>query len=339
MLGGKTLISIIIPIYNNEDTLATCLNSVMQSSRDFEVILVNNGSTDSSVEICESYREKDSRIMVVHMDHDNPAHVYNNGLFAANGRYVHFIDPHDYLEDGAIDAVANLLLQNTDVVFLESSTDHPNFWDISHNNALRRLCRAVPDKVWDKLIRRELLLENDIIFTDGIIWEEVDFCMKLYLYAKTYDAIDFTYYHHSKKAPVSPSNQIDDNEELFGKIILTLSKWAGPAESTYQDYSTFIHSWMSLMYCDIIVPLYSTLSPNTRNIYKPGMEDFRWLLEHSHKSRTIKILYMIFGPFITSKLIQYKNRYISPAKSSGIIDIVHKKVNFISTDSRANVRR
>lgn len=330
-------ISMIIPIHNNEKTLAACLDSILtQNARDYEIILVNNGSSEESVAICESYRAKDSRVKVIHMDHDTPASAANKGLEAATGKYVHFMGASDTLEENALEKVVPILLQNLDVIFLDSSLyQAPNFWDISHQNVLRRLNKEIPARLWDKLIKRDLLTGADIRFSKGIIWESVDFCITLYIHATTYGAVDFPYYIRNEGTSVL------DTETVFNRIILTLSKWAGPAESTFEEYSTAIHAWMAAMYCDLLIPMYSQLSSGGRKLYGPGMKDFFWLLD-THKTREYqitKMLYSIFGPYITSLLFQYKNRYVPSSKAPRIIEIIHKQVNLIAAYCRSRISR
>ena len=297
-MAGRIPISMIIHVYNNEQALPTCLDSIIsQGSLDFEVVLVNNGSTDGSVAICENYREKDRRVQVVHMEHDDVAVAYNNGLEAAGGRYIHFVDANDQIKEGVIEEVQSVLRHNLDVVFVDTSFYRSaNFWDISHSNILRRLCQDMPDRLWDKLIRRELLEKDDIRFTKGLVWEKVDFSIKLYLHALTYTAVDFPYYSKTE------NTNKPDPEGVFSKIILTLSKWAGPAEFVYEDHTHILHSWMAAMYCDYLIPMFKQLPKESREMYKRGMGDFQWLFDvrHERKDKLIKILYAVCGPLVAS---------------------------------------
>jgi len=90
------LISIIIPVYNVEKYLRVCLDSVInQSYSDYEVIIVDDGSTDSSPSICDQYCSKDSRFQVIHQENMGLASARNTGIRAANGQYLYFIDSDD----------------------------------------------------------------------------------------------------------------------------------------------------------------------------------------------------------------------------------------------------
>ena len=92
-------ISVIIPVYNVEQYLKQCLDSVInQSMKNLEIILVNDGSTDCSGDICDKYAQKDSRITVIHKENQGLAAARQTGLDAAHGEYIGFIDSDDWLE-------------------------------------------------------------------------------------------------------------------------------------------------------------------------------------------------------------------------------------------------
>lgn len=92
-------ISIIIPVYNSEKFLVRCIQSILlQSFLNYEVILVNDGSTDSSGEICEAFARSDKRIKVIHQQNAGPGNARNAGLEIARGEFVAFVDSDDYIE-------------------------------------------------------------------------------------------------------------------------------------------------------------------------------------------------------------------------------------------------
>jgi len=92
------LISIIIPVYNVEDYLARCLESILfQSFKDFEVLLIDDGSTDGSGKICDAYAQNDTRIRVIHKVNGGVSSARNVGLNNANGQYISFVDSDDFV--------------------------------------------------------------------------------------------------------------------------------------------------------------------------------------------------------------------------------------------------
>lgn len=302
-------ISMIIAVQNNEESLIKSIESIeSQSFKDYELILINNGSTDNSAALCEDLRGKDQRIKVIHMEQGETALAYNKAIELATGRYLHFIKAGDTLEEGVLETISDLLWKSIDVIFLKTSVSRPvSYWDISHNNILRRLGASLPEHLWDKLIRRELLSAGDIRFSEGNIWESVDFCMSLYIQAQTYGAIEFDYYRHTLDTS-------EANTELeFNKILLTLSKWTGPADSTLEEYSQFIHRLMAAMYCDRLIPMYRQLPAGLRGQYKTRMNDFFWLfyVRKSRRDQILKVLYAALGLGAASGVIKLYDRYLS----------------------------
>lgn len=99
-------VSIIIPVYNSEAHLIKCLDSVLtQSYTDFEVLLINDGSTDSSGRICDDYVQKDSRVRIFHKRNDGVSAARNLGLDNAKGEWISFVDSDDYLDTNYLKAL------------------------------------------------------------------------------------------------------------------------------------------------------------------------------------------------------------------------------------------
>lgn len=117
-------LSIIIPIYNGEEYIERCLNSVLkQKFRDFEIILVNDGSTDKSGEICNKYVEFDSRIKVIHQENRGQSKARKTGLNNAVGEYIGFIDIDDWISEDMYSHLVEIIEKNDcDVALLRAAT-------------------------------------------------------------------------------------------------------------------------------------------------------------------------------------------------------------------------
>lgn len=104
------LISIIIPIYNVEKYLEKCINSVLeQTYGNIEVILVDDGSPDNCGKICDEYKKKDSRIIVIHKKNGGLSDARNKGIDIANGKYIYFLDSDDYIERDTIQYLYSII--------------------------------------------------------------------------------------------------------------------------------------------------------------------------------------------------------------------------------------
>ena len=118
----QELISVIIPVYNVEKYLRECIDSVLnQSYQNLEIILVDDGSTDSSGEICDEYEKQDIRIRVIHQKNQGLSGARNTGFQNANGEYVYFLDSDDWIVPEAIKClVKRAEEESADVVFFEA---------------------------------------------------------------------------------------------------------------------------------------------------------------------------------------------------------------------------
>ncbi len=113
-------ISVIVPAYNAEKTLHRCVDSILaQTFEDFELILVDDGSKDSSGRICDEYAAKDSRIRVVHKSNGGVSSARNAGLDIASGEYVAFIDSDDYIDN---DYLLSFTRYNADLIVSGAKT-------------------------------------------------------------------------------------------------------------------------------------------------------------------------------------------------------------------------
>lgn len=106
------VVSVIVPVYNVENYLNRCLDSLnRQSYRNLEIILVNDGATDASGEICEAYAAEDSRFRVLHQQNSGLSSARNTGLEAATAEFVTFIDSDDYVTEDCIEVLVNDLVE------------------------------------------------------------------------------------------------------------------------------------------------------------------------------------------------------------------------------------
>lgn len=107
------LISVIVPIYNTEKYLRRCIDSILaQTFSDFELILVNDGSRDSSGAICDEYEDRDERVVVIHQENSGVSVARNHGMEVAKGKYISFVDSDDWVEVDYLDSFAKELENN-----------------------------------------------------------------------------------------------------------------------------------------------------------------------------------------------------------------------------------
>lgn len=186
---AKPLISIVIPVYNVDKYLSTCLDSVVnQTYPHLEIILVNDGSSDSSPEICDAYAKKDPRIRVIHKNNSGSAAARNDGLKEAKGEYITFVDSDDVIaEDFYKILLTTLLENNADIVEcgyrnFETETELKvqdselplSFAFFETQTALELLMKEyLKQVVWNKIYHRSVLKGIDFPagkFIDDEFW-------------------------------------------------------------------------------------------------------------------------------------------------------------------------
>ena len=184
-------ISVIIPVYNVEQYLRECLDSVVnQTFRDLEIICVNDGSTDGSPAILEEYSSKDNRIVVINQENSGQSVARNNGLKIATGEYVVFLDSDDYMELNLCElAYQKAQLSGADITMYFFDTFGENYMNVSAIDTIPedeivirdRKIDAVNDNnnvIWNMLYKRSFLQTNNIFFLENVIFEDVHFSVK-----------------------------------------------------------------------------------------------------------------------------------------------------------------
>lgn len=198
-------ISVIIPVYNTEEYLAECVDSVLnQSFQSFEIILVDDGSTDSSGIICDKYAEKNQRIKVIHKKNGGQSAARNAAMDIATGKYVYFLDSDDYIGNQLLEKLYAIAeKQNADFVFFEAQSflddkDNKLYDNIQDHFEYFRKNNYDPLPSQEQLMyllknneyyvctpfhfyKKQYLDKNGIRFREGIIHEDNLFSAMVYL--------------------------------------------------------------------------------------------------------------------------------------------------------------
>ena len=214
-------ISLIIPVYNVEQYLQDCLNSVVaQTNLDYEVICVDDGSTDGSLTILKEFQNRYNQITVITQQNKGLSGARNAGILAAKGDYLFFLDSDDWIEPNMLEILAqkqrgeDLVCFNGRRVFEDGSTEEPdneieelnlNGWEYYCKYALvRRKFHFVCSVL--RLYRREYLLKNKLFFEEGIYHEDNLFTPLACYYAQTVKVIpDCLYVYRIRKGSITQS--------------------------------------------------------------------------------------------------------------------------------------
>lgn len=229
-------ISIIIPVYNAEKYLRKCIGSVIaQTCKDWEMILINDGSKDDSLAICQEYAEMDERIRVIDKENGGPSSARNKGLEEARGKYVYFMDADDWIEKNFLESFFNLNLNpnddNYDIIFQgfvrESSggREDKSFAmnaDTSIMSKEEIICRLYKEHVygwsWCKLFRREIIDKYHLRFDESLrLWEDELFTTEFLQHADKIKTINSHLYHYI----CHTESIMHTNDKRYEKVFLS----------------------------------------------------------------------------------------------------------------------
>lgn len=314
--------SVIIPVYNVEKYLKQCVDSVLsQSCDDFEIILVDDGSTDSSGEICNYYAQHYSCVHVIHKKNGGLSSSRNTGLRAAVGKYVLFLDSDDFYSK--LDILQNIKqmtqVNNYDFVLFRMAkyyTDdeiidyygeydaHIMEWSkveifsyiVRQNKQLATAC--------NKAIRRELLCERQIFFPLGTISEDVPWVIRLFEESCTIGIINSIAYMYRQKRKGSISSEVSQKkiEQLFN-IVKSLS----------QEYimrnDEFGKTVMSFTAYEFAIVLY-LVALSSESIDTNEIQEYCWLLKYAKDRKTclVKWVYTLLGFKKMLRLMRLRKR-------------------------------
>lgn len=252
-------VSIITPVYNAEKYLAATLDSVLsQTFHDFEIVCVNDGSTDKSRHILEEYEQRDKRVRVIDQENNGGSAARNRGIAEAIGEYVMFIDADDLYAKTIVEHAYDLALStDVDVVFY-------NFARFSGHKptklAVRSRTKPAEDPgivtkdtysqrffndfgiiTWNKLVKKSVLDSSKLTFNIGLSHNhDVDFSIRLMLAADTYAWLDEVgYYYRSNDTGLTATKRSDPTNVL--KILTELNTLIAPKyKQVKQSFDNYV---------------------------------------------------------------------------------------------------
>lgn len=197
-------ISIIVPVYNKEKYLSECVDSILrQNFKDFELILVDDGSKDSSWNIIKEYADKEERVVPVHQENAGVSAARNAGLDRAQGKWICFVDADDYLpKDGIQILVEHGEKSNADIVNANATRveDDKQFKIFNFNNEIVKgniYPRLVHFAPWAQLFKRSIIEEHHLRYVKGLAYSEDNVFILYYsLYASSIEFVNDSVYNY-----------------------------------------------------------------------------------------------------------------------------------------------
>lgn len=260
----NTLISVIVPIYNVEKYLPKCIESILkQTYTNIEIILVNDGSPDNSIDICMNYADRDTRIKIVEKKNGGLSDARNAGLKVATGEYVIFVDSDDFIDKNLIyDAYIKITESDSDICYfnynqvdeqgnylrrniLDLEDETYNLYEDNINNYLisRIFTYKHGVEAWNKLYRMQIIHDYKLtfIYNHEIFAEDLLFNLCYLAHTKKIATIPKGYYNYLIR-PDSIMGKPKQN--LFGRYLELFVR----LESYWKKYSSNMNQSISLGY-------------------------------------------------------------------------------------------
>ena len=260
-------LSVIIPVYNVEKYLKDCLDSVCaQTLTDIEIICIDDGSTDNSLNILNEYSSKDSRIKIISKKNGGQATARNLGIKEAQGEYIAFVDSDDFIENTMFEKLyAKAETNNLDLAMCKIATyDNQtreikdNVWyymlgvfrdfekDIFNHKDTKEFTCNIAVTPYNKIYKTSLLKDNHILFPEGLIFEDEKFFFDTYLRAKKISIVnEFLYYYRVNRkgstVDISKENDFSDIIPISKQIRETFKQTGNYEEYKILLANRFIH--------------------------------------------------------------------------------------------------
>jgi len=313
------MISIIVPIYNAENWLERCLESLInQTYKDIEIILVNDGSIDKSLEICRQYEKRDNRIVLIDKENEGVSATRNLGIKTAKGDFIQFVDSDDYIEKDMCQKML-LAIENADLVLcglrvwqngqvLREPHIETSSYDLRDSIDYYFKLRKINLGPCNKLYRKSLIVK---MFPEDIsLGEDTLFVLNYMLNVKKISVLDECLYNVvlDNTDSLNRKSKIDKFDLLFGQrkteeeFLLELYGETCDMTEMYNCYLTFLHAHLLNMY-------FSEDSTKTEEMHEYIYNAF--LQEKIKKSKPKRFDYILFKKIYIKRQFRMLKWYFS----------------------------
>lgn len=320
-------ISVIIPVYNVEKYLPQCVDSVLsQSYQNLEIILVDDGSSDQSGQICDQYGEKDPRVRVIHKTNGGLSDARNAGIQQAAGEYLLFLDSDDFWSDH--EAIQRLVLRaqctQPDVInfsyikfeedtgikvpYISSTEAMPD----SLSSKAEQLSYLTNHALYiasacNKMIRRSLFSKG-LLFAKGVFSEDIEWSARLLIIADSFDFVPENFYcYRQRSGSISHSISLKNCQDIRDHIIFCVHL----AEKAEPCVKNAIYRYTAFQLGTYVKnQAFSSEDSKTCN---EDLQQYQWLFRYHGNNKKLKVLYILnhlvpFGSMCSFFRIIYRSK-------------------------------
>lgn len=314
-MKSQVQFSIVMPIYNVEKYLEQSINSILsQSFTDYELILVNDGSTDSSAEICEEFAKKNNKIFVIHKENGGLSDARNKGILQSKGKYIIFIDSDDFWDDiDALKKIKSVIDENkSDVItwrykkYFEDTKQYGksagyNYVASSFNAKELISSQNYIVSACCKAVKRELIINNNLYFaykelSEDIVWSAEIIALTEKISASNLDFYVYRQRMNSISHSISKKNILD-----LKKHILTVNELFKNSEGNKKEILSY---YLAQEYTNMVISLSS---------YVNYREEISWVRDNQHilnyacskRSKILRLMFNVLGVNLSIKIIGF----------------------------------
>ena len=213
-------VSVIVPVYNVEKYIARCLNSLVnQTIEDLEIIVVNDGSKDNSEQIIKQFKKDYKNIIYVKKENGGLSSARNFGLIYATGEYVAFLDSDDYVDRSLYKKMYEKAKEtNSDYVecdFIWKYPDHEKIDVGFRYKDKKEMFEKARVVAWNKLIKREIIINNKLEFPVGLYYEDIEFFYKLLPYINNFSFVEEPLIYYVQRGNSIVNKQDSRTKQIF----------------------------------------------------------------------------------------------------------------------------
>ena len=305
--------SVVVPIYNVKNYLDECIEGIVrQSFKEYEIILVDDGSTDGSSELCDEWKNKYDSIKVIHKPNGGLSDARNVGANQAEGEYLVFLDSDDYWNDEFfLEKIHDMThMSNLDLVVFgykkvidekELSIYTPQ----SESKTIEELVLAGEFNIcaWDKVVRRDLISSNNIAFRKGVFSEDMEWCSLLYKCVESVAVLPEAP-HSYRQRNGSITKRI--SEKNISDVVYNFERCLEIKTELSQEKGAIFDYYLSKNISMLMLALSQVDRVSQKKYYKFVKDNIAYLKTNTRNRE--KVMYLaakILGVSITEKLLAY----------------------------------
>ncbi len=323
-MDSKILFSIIVPVYKVEKYIDQCVQSILkQDFKNFELILVDDGSPDNCGKICDEYAKKDDRVRVFHKENGGISDARNYGLKHAKGEYILFVDSDDFIFENSLEKIAEFLNDmDVDIVFLKGfkffgenhlvEIDQDIKFEMNDSKDKKLFyiscMNKFPGSACGKVCKRTFLEINKLFFEKGLFSEDIEWLVRALKTANSIEALNVPYYYYRQNRFGSITNSVTSKN--INSIVSIIKKHVVKSP---EGVDVYINHFLAYEYI-ILLANYMSLSNEEKEKVNGNIFEYKWILKY-YNNKKVKLVYYItkiFGvrcaAYLLSKFLAYKKK-------------------------------